>query len=107
MGLSVGDGTKNGGAEAGGAETGRAETWGATIRSNGAGLNAGGFFFFALERIKKDPRPMVTTSNPMPRSFLPGELESDGIMSVPRDPAVNDLVVKTSFGETARRTHLV
>jgi hypothetical protein len=42
----------------------------------------------------------------MPRSALPGKLEWDGAMSVPRDPAVNDLVFKTIFGETARRTRL-
>jgi hypothetical protein len=46
-------------------------------------------------------------SNPMPRSALRGKLKWDGVMSVPCDPAVNDLAFKTSFGETVHRTRLI
>jgi hypothetical protein len=104
--FGVGEGIEKGWAETESVETGVTVARGGTIRSNVAGPSAGGVSFFALESIKKDPRPTTAASNPMPKSTLPGELEWDGATSVPRDPAVNDLVFKTSFGEIARRTGL-
>jgi hypothetical protein len=105
--LSVGDGTEKERAGTEGAEAGGTEAWGVIIRSTEVGLNAGGFIFFAVESIKTDAKPTVTSGNPMPKSALPGKLERDEATSVPRDPVVNDLVFKTNFGEMTRRTRLV